>query len=443
MEIPISIQRNVEEIRELYQESPAVAGLYANCVENTLNTTLTHRADGTTFVITGDIRAMWLRDSAAQVRPLLFFAGRDEKVAELVEGVVRLQMRQILTDPYANAFNDGSTGKGHQGDRTAMKPELWERKYEVDSLCYPVQLAYLLWKATGRTEYFDESFVKACKTILSVFRTEQHHREQSPYRFERLEIEPHCSWEYETLKEGGLGTPVAYTGMTWSGFRPSDDACRYGYLVPSNMFAVVVLRYLGEIAREILRMPELAEEALRLAQEIDGGIREYGTVVHPEFGKIYAYETDGLGHFNLMDDANVPSLMAIPYFGYAGAEDPVYQNTRRMILSKENPFYFEGAAARGIGSPHTPDRYIWHIALAVQAITSGDPAEQSRLLETLISTHAGTGMMHESFDCDDPSKYTRPWFSWANSMYAELIMALQGRYVPGSPLERRAGGNET
>lgn len=435
-EIPASIQKNMEAIRELYQENPIVYEIYRNCIVNTLQTTLMPREDGTTFVITGDIRAMWLRDSAAQVRPLLFFAGEDDSLAKLVEGVIRLQMRQIQTDPYANAFNDGATGEGHQNDRTDMRPELWERKYEVDSLCYPIQLAYLFWKSTGKTAHFDNDFVSACNTILSVFRTEQRHREQSPYRFERIEIERHCSWEYETLSNGGLGAPVAYTGMTWSGFRPSDDACKYGYLIPSNMFAVVILRYMVEIARDILKMRKLEDGASQLMREIDSGIQKYGTVVHPDFGRVFAYETDGMGNYNLMDDANVPSLLAIPYFGYANRENPVYQNTRRMILSSANPYYFAGAAARGIGSPHTPNRYIWHIALAMQAMTAADPAEQQRLLGMLTSTHAGTRKMHESFDCDDPANYTRPWFSWANSMYAEFIMALQEQYVTGSPLKK-------
>lgn len=435
-EIPRSIAENIGRIKESYRDNPGVYETYANCITNTLLTTLQPREDGTTFVVTGDIPAMWLRDSAAQVRPLLFFAKEDREIFALIEGVLRLQMRQILLDPYANAFNDGATGAGHQADRTDMKPALWERKYEVDSLCYPIQLAYLFWKSTGSTAHFGANFADACNTIIALFRTEQHHMEQSPYRFERLEIEPHCAWEYETLQNNGMGTPVSYTGMTWSGFRPSDDACKYGYLIPANMFAVVILRYMVEIARDVLSDQSLADDALALSLEIDSGIAQYGIVTHPEFGRVYAYEVDGLGNYSLMDDANVPSLLAIPYFGYANAADPIYQNTRRMILSYANPFYFEGKAAQGIGSPHTPHRYIWHIALAVQAMTSADSSEQQRLLNLLLTTNGDTKLMHESFDADDAARYTRPWFSWANSMFSELVLLLEGISVTGSPLQK-------
>lgn len=170
----------------------------------------------------------------------------------------------------------------------------------------------------------------------------------------------------DTLAREGKGTLTAYTGMTWSGFRPSDDACEYGYLVPANMFAVVVLEYVCEIAREILRDQELELKARRLSEQINEGIRQYGIVDHPEFGSVYAYEVDGRGQVNLMDDANVPSLLSIPYLGYVCTEDPIYKNTRKLILSSNNPYFFAGKEASGIGSPHTPSRYIWPIALAIQ-----------------------------------------------------------------------------
>ena len=217
--------------------------------------------------------------------------------------------------------------------------------------------------------------------------------------------------------------------MTWSGFRPSDDACKYGYLVPSNMFAVVVLRYAAEIAGEVLQDTDLAEEAAKLADEIDVGIKQYAVTQHDEFGPIFAYETDGRGNMNLMDDANVPSLLAIPYLGYTAADDPVYLNTRRFVLSSHNPYFFDGTAASGIGSPHTPDRYIWHIALAVQGMTAWSGEEQERLLDLMESTDAGTGFMHEGFDADDPERFTRPWFSWANMMFCEFVLMRCGLQV--------------
>ncbi|RIX60589.1 glycoside hydrolase family 125 protein [Paenibacillus nanensis] len=401
--------------------------MFEKCYINTLQTTIRRKGDGTTFVITGDIPAMWLRDSAAQVRPYLIPAAGDHVLADMIAGVVQRQLECILIDPYANAFNEAPTGDGHHGDLTEMNPWLWERKYEVDSLCYPIQLSYLLWRNTGRTSHFNATFREAAGEILKLWRTEQHHETQSPYTFERLNCPP-----TDTLTREGRGSLTAYTGMTWSGFRPSDDACTYGYLIPSNMFAVVVLGYLVQIANKVLLDKELAAEAEALRNEIEQGIERYGIVEHPKYGRIYAYETDGLGGYNLMDDANVPSLLAIPYFGYRSADDPVYRNTRRFILSEDNPYFYRGKAAEGIGSPHTPERYVWPIALAMQGLTTGDRSEKARMLELLSRTDADTGFMHEGFSVDDPSQYTRPWFSWANMMFSELAMEYCGIQVSKS-----------
>jgi meiotically up-regulated gene 157 (Mug157) protein len=297
-----------------------------------------------------------------------------------------------------------------------QSPWVWERKYEIDSLCYPVQLSYLYWKATGSTSLFDEPYKETVRSIIRLWRTEQRHFELSPYRFTRL-----TGPKTDTLRNSGLGMPVNYTGMTWSGFRPSDDACTFGYLIPSNMFASVALGYVAEIAEAVLGDNELKAEAEALKEDIDEGIRTYGIYRHPIYGDMYAYETDGFGNYNLMDDANVPSLLSIPYIGYAAKDDPVYMNTRRFILSKSNPYYYEGSHASGIGSPHTPPQYIWPIALSMQGLTSDDPQEVEAIIDMLSRTDADTGFMHEGFDVNDPSRFTRPWFAWANSLFAELI----------------------
>lgn len=416
-QIPVSVQSIIDRVQEQMGLDSKIGEMFANCYINTLQTTIERKEDGTTFVITGDIPAMWLRDSAAQVRPYLVPAAADEQLADMIAGLVRRQLDCILIDPYANAFNDAPNGRGHHGDLTAMSPWSWERKYEIDSLCYPIQLSYLLWKNTGRTSHFDETFRSAAATIIKLWRTEQHHRTKSPYSFERFDCPPS-----DTLPHYGKGTETAYTGMTWSGFRPSDDACKYGYLVPANMFAVVVLGHLSDIAREVLADEELRLAAEQLREEIEAGIREHGIVEHPKYGQIYAYEADGLGNHHLMDDANVPSLLSIPYLGYCEADDLVYTNTRRFVLSEENPYYYKGAAAAGIGSPHTPDRYVWPIALSIQGLTADNRDEKLRILELLARTDAGTGLMHEGFSVDDPGQYTRPWFSWANMMFSELVM---------------------
>jgi hypothetical protein len=225
----------------------------------------------------------------------------------------------------------------------------------------------------------------------------------------------------ETLQNDGLGTSVAYTGMTWSGFRPSDDACAYHYLIPANCFAAVILGYLAEIAQAVWQDTGFASDALRTRREIVRGIEEYGIVHHPRFGRIYAYEADGLGHFRMMDDANVPSLLSLPYLGYLAPDDPVYQNTRKWILSEENPCYFSGEAACGVGSEHTAKGNVWPISLAMQGLTSSSHTEKERMIRLLLDTTAGCGRMHESFSADDPAQFTRPWFAWADSLCAELI----------------------
>ncbi|MGG6310910.1 glycoside hydrolase family 125 protein [Paenibacillus macerans] len=415
-----SIQQTIEAVTEKLAQRPKLARLFANCYPNTIETTVQTLEDGSTFVITGDIPAMWLRDSSAQVRHYLHAAKQDAALADMIQGVIARQIRYINLDPYANAFNLEGNHHGHKTDLTEHHPWVWERKYEIDSLCYPIQLAYLFWKATGREGMFDAPFKEAIAQILSLWSTEQRH-EESPYTFERRD----CP-KTDTLANEGRGTKVGYTGMTWSGFRPSDDACAYGYLVPANMFAVVVLGYIIEINLVFFRDGDIERTAKRLQREIRQGIEKYAIVEHEKYGRIYAYETDGLGNHNLMDDANVPSLLALPYLGYCSAEDPLYRNTRRFILSEENPYYYAGEKAQGIGSPHTPAGYVWHIALAMQGLTSTDPEEIEQVLRLLETTDADTGFMHEGFDVQDPGNYTRPWFAWANSICSELIMKYAG-----------------
>lgn len=400
------------------QKNPKLYKLYENCFYSTLKTTTEFLSDGSAFVFTGDIPAMWLRDSSAQVRHYIPFARENKKYQQLIEGVIKRQLFYIQIDPYANAFNKEANNAGHKDDITEQNPWVWERKYEIDSLCYPIQLAYLYWKETGRISLFDDTFKKVINIIIDLWKLEQNHV-NSNYSFVRTNCAP-----TDTLNNNGRGMPVNYTGMTWSGFRPSDDACTFNYLIPSNMFAVVVLRYVEEMACDIYGDETLAHSAAKLREEIDYGIKTYGIYKHPRFGDIYAYETDGFGNYNLMDDANVPSLLSIPYLQYTTSDDPIYQNTRRFILSDENPYFFKGKYAVGIGSPHTPDNYIWHISLIMQALTSTDDYEIKELLQTIINTDADTGFMHEGFNADDPSEFTRPWFAWANSLFAELIYKL-------------------
>jgi meiotically up-regulated gene 157 (Mug157) protein len=278
------------------------------------------------------------------------------------------------------------------------------------------------WAAAGDASVFDEDVHRMLRAIVDALRTEQHHASRSTYRFSRTEdVYPH-----DNLSHDGIGAPVAETGMVWVAFRPSDDACTYNFHVPSNMFAASVLPELALLAEERFADPELAREAEAIAGEIRAGVEAHAVVDHPTAGRIYAYETDGLGNHLLIDDANVPSLLSIPYLGYREADDPIYRATRAIVLSADNPYYFAGAAAAGIGSPHTPPRHVWPVGLAMQALTAIDRDEAARLLDLLATTTAGTGLMHESFHADDPSVFTRPWFGWANSLFAEAVVKWLG-----------------
>ena len=422
-EISLSIQPKVEAMALSLQGNPKLAQVFRDCFMSTIRTTTEFLEDGTVFVITGDIPAMWLRDSSCQVRHYVRLAREDEDVAALLRGLIRKQFRYIAIDPYANAFNKTACGAGHADDITIMAPWIWERKYEIDSLCYPVWLAYHYWEATHDRSPFEESFRDGLAAILDLWTREQRHETESRYSFER----PNAP-DSDTLPNGGKGLAVGYTGMTWSGFRPSDDACTYGYLIPANMFAVVVLDYIAKLAEELYSDSRLAQRARALRHEIDTGIREYGTVEHPKYGRIWAYEVDGLGHSTLMDDANVPSLLAAPYLGYCAVDDPIYIATRRFVLSQDNPYFYCGSRASGVGSQHTKAGYVWPIGMMMQALTSSDAAEQVSIVASLLTTDAGTGAMHESFDPDDPSVFTRQWFAWADSLFAELVCELPKTY---------------
>lgn len=395
------------------------ARLFADAMTRTLARTLQVLDDGMVFVITGDIPAMWLRDSATQMLPYLRIARDDPDgpLADLLVGIVRRQLFYLRHDPYANAFNLAANGRCHEPRDLADDPWLWERKYEIDSLCFPLLLAHQVWSATGRTDHLDETFVAAARAAVTTLATETDHERRSSYRFVRPDTVP-----IDTLTRDGRGTPVGPTGMTWAGFRPSDDACTYGYNVPGNLMAVHCLRLL----RDLLPPDQaaLVAEATQLADGIADGVTAYGVVEHHAHGQIWAYEVDGLGNQLLMDDANMPSLLSLPLVAGIAVDDPLYLRTRSFVLSEDNPFFYRGAVAAGVGSPHTPERYVWPIALAVEGLTSGSADRGLELAHLIESTTAGTGHVHEGFDVDDDRRFTRPWFSWADSMFCALVMSV-------------------
>jgi meiotically up-regulated gene 157 (Mug157) protein len=374
--------------------------IYLTAYDEAINRHATAQSDGTTYVSTGDIQADWLRDTSAVAAPYIPTSAGDPRIASLLRGVVARQARYILADPYANAFSS---------DYRVM-----ERKFEVDSLLYPIWFAHRYWRETHDTSIFTPQVNRAFERVLAVLRIEQRHTKRSAYR-------------HPQLADGGRGSAVAETGMVWTGFRPSDDPARYHYNIPVNMFAVVVLGELAAIEREVYHNRKDEVNAWGFSLQIQRAVERYGTVNMPPFGRIYAYEVDGLGHANLMDDANVPSLLSIPYFGYLSRRDPEYQATRAFVLSSRDPYFFSGRYAHGVGSPHTPKGYVWPLALVMEALTASSDAETTRTLGYLAASDVGDHRLHESFDADDPERFTRDDFAWPNALYAEMVMNLRGR----------------
>lgn len=415
------VEAAIEEVKKSLP-GKEIAWLFENCFPNTLDTTVDFEMiDGKpdTYVITGDIDAMWLRDSTAQVWPYLSLIKGDDKLQQLVAGVINRQGKCIRKDPYANAFykDENKISEWKQTDQTDMKPGTHERKWEIDSLCYPIRLSHKYWQLTGDTKPFDDSWKATIALILKTFREQQRKHDAGPYSFQRK-----TAWATDGVPLGGYGYPAKPVGLICSMFRPSDDATIYPYLIPSNFFAVVSLKQAAEMISKIHKDAVLANECAQLAAEVEKALQQYAIVQGPLGAKVYAYEVNAFGSYNLMDDANVPSLLSLPYLDARPVADPVYQNTRKLILSESNPFFFKGKVAEGIGGPHAGLDMIWPLGITMRALTSTSDAEIKKCLQTLVATHAGTGFMHESFHKDDATKFSRKWFAWANTLFGELVL---------------------
>lgn len=399
-----------------------LAWLFENCFPNTLDTTVTATTkDGRpdTYVITGDIDAMWLRDSSAQVWPYLPLMKSDKKLQDMIAGVVNRHAFCVLVDPYANAFYNDPARKGHN-DKTEMKPYVHERKWEVDSLCYVIRLAHGYWKHSGDPSCFDDTWEAAMKTIVATFKSEQRKNGRSAYNFRRTTAYP-----TDTAAGNGSGAPVNPVGLICSVFRPSDDGTVFPFLIPSNYFAVQSLRQLAEIATVVLRNKEFAAECTGLAAEVEKALKEHAVVEHKKWGRILAYEVDGFGAHYLIDDSNIPSLVSLPYLGAMDVKDPMYKATRRFLLTPgAHPYYAKGKAAEGTTGPHVGRDMIWPMGIIIRAMTTTDEAEIRSCLQMLKTTHGGTGFMHEAFYKDDATKFTRKWFAWANTLFGEMMLKL-------------------
>jgi uncharacterized protein len=394
--------------RDFHDPNPALQAMVRSALLNT-GTQIVAADDGTAYVKTGDIPAEWLRDSTVQVEATYLRFAKDAQVRALFKAVIERQAKYLLTDAYANAFRQDYT--------------VWERKFELDSLCYPVLLAWKYYKVTGDASVFTPDVMAAFRRVLDTMEIEQDHAGRSHYTFES--------------KTEHAGThPVGHTGMIWTGFRPSDDLCTYNFLIPAEMMAVQALQAMKEVAA-LKHDASMGKRAQILRQAVHAGIQEYGIVKGPAGQRIYAYEVDGLGNAKLMDDANIPNLLAAPYFGYVGIDDPVYRHTRNFVLSKANPYFYSGKYAAGLGSPHTPRGMVWPLGLLADGFTTSDPARQQRVLKMLLDSDPGDHRLHESFDPDDPKKLTREDFGWPNAFFTEYMAKLGG--APDHPRPTTAG----
>ena len=420
--VSLSVEKTIKRVKSAIAD-PELAWMFENCFPNTLDTTVDYQViDGKsdTFVITGDIDAMWLRDSTAQVWPYMPLISEDKKLKELVKGLVNRQVKCVLLDPYANAFYKDKSKVSHWiSDQTQMLPGVHERKWEIDSLCYVIRLANEYYKITKDASIFTDDWDIAMRLIVKTFKNEQRKNNESLYYFSR-----ETTSVIDSPPFGGTGRPVKPNGLICSMFRPSDDSTLYPYLIPSNIFAVMSLRQLRTIYKEVLDENEFSETCSELAEEVEHAIETYAIAKHLNFGEIYAYEIDGFGNKLFMDDANVPSLMSLAYLNTDKATDTIYQNTRKFLLSDANPYFLKGKLAEGQASPHTGKNKIWPMGIILRAMTSTDSEEIKKCLKMLKATHAGTGFMHEGFDKDQPEIYSRDWFAWANTLFGELIIKI-------------------
>jgi meiotically up-regulated gene 157 (Mug157) protein len=373
---------------------PGILRVDADTLFHTVNSDFFLQDDGTMYVQTGDIPAMWLRDSSAQTLPYVRFTDDIPAFRPIVRAVIDRNARNVLTEPHANAFTAGY--------------KIWEEKWEPDSLAYPVTLIYSYWQQTHDRSIFTPRVRWALEHTLATYECEVHHDPCSDYRS-------------RFLPNQGRGADYSETGMVWGAFRPSDDRVKYPFNVPQNMLVAVALDEMAEIAIDGFGDQHMALGAAQLGASVRAGVERYGTVYDFRYGWMYAYEVDGRGGFELMDDANVPDLVAAPLWEYVSPDDPIYQNTRRFALSNDDPFYYRGRYASGLGSPHTPTGWVWPLGMTGQALTSQSSAEVADLIRSIAATGSSDGLIHESFDPDDPSRFTRSEFGWANAAYAELL----------------------
>ena len=390
------------------------------------------------FVATGDIDFMWIRDSVVQMSTYLNHHMDKPWLRFLVEGAIRRNAFNIIQDPYANAYYH----EWKDPNELSLKDRVIgrggfvaTRNYELDSgayfLChlYDYFMAQDIYRPEALLE--EPMIFEAVMLMIETWIVEQRHEEQSPYR-------------YFELPREGLGSETIFTGMTWTGFRPSDDACTYGYLIPANIHAAAALERVLILNDRVWRHDDLGRKATQLLKEIENGINKYGIITNENGERFYAYEVDGKGGIvSDLDDANIPSLLSIPLLGWSGYDHEVYRTTRRRILSDQNSYYFEGEQIKGIGSPHTNKNMVWPMSLVVEGLTEeGDnKAEKMAFQMKQLLLSACKSSMHESVNVDNVCGFTRAWFEWANALfvlYTEATLDIRCDVVGSSRAKEKA-----
>ena len=371
--------------------------------------------------------------------PLLTTSTSNDSIASLYRGVINLQSRYINTSPHCNAFqppieSDVAPANNTSGSDDTVYPKVsntsvFECKYELDSLAAFLEISTNYYSGTSDLAFFSQfQWVDTIQTVLNVVNdliigtySANGSVNPLPYTFTRL-----TTSGTETLSNTGRGNPVqGGTGLIRSFFRPSDDATIFQLFVPANM---MFARYLASCALIMQPLnPALAAEMSTLASSLRAAIEAYGVVTDPVHGQIYAYEVDGYGSRNIMDDANIPSLLSAPFFGYLNASSPVYQNTRSKILSSSNPYFMRGPVINSVGGPHDGPGYGWPMASIVRVLTSDNDTEIAKVLKEIVSSTDGLDLIHESINTFNVSDWTRQWFSWANGLFGQMILDLDER----------------
>lgn len=434
--ISSSVEKMLKEVSKDILDTDT-ARIFENAYPNTLDTTIKwhQRAPNPlTFIVTGDINAEWLRDSYRQLSVYIPLCSKEEALRDLILGAIALQAQYVIESPFCNAFQPPRTSDLRAPPPSNAEDNVWppvnpevvfECKFEIDSLAAFLGLSREYYQATKDKSFVTPEWRSALARILYVVETMSlptYNETTSEVLAPAYTFQRNTDLGTETIPLKGWGYPVRYTGMVRSWFRPSDDATIYQFFVPGNAEMAVELEAVKTYVDSWL-----SGRASEAATEIRKGIMEHAIFEHPKYGRVFAYEVDGYGGRNFMDDANLPSLLSLPDLGFCSADDEVYKNTRRMVLDpSSNPFYYRGPYFEGIGGPHAGIRAAWPMSRIVAIRTTNSLDEIRSHLRAVVNSTRGLGLIHETVNVDT-NDFSRPWFSWANSEFAKTIINLKER----------------